>query len=359
MRWIYRMLSLALVLCLALGAAPARGDSVFRIDLDALDMSRVGTDAYVQQYLSAPVQTIRVSKYIGAGQESQASVRLTVLRADTKQTVYDKDYGLVYGTFESGDIYLPYAENGSMYYLVTLYLGQWIYALPFLQQMPRLYENGACSAGFRFSEASGGLSGDWLMGTMLDIEGLRQSGGVTQVPLCASNRYLLGYATVTLAEGRYLSVSLALDPNANAELVQYRLFLIADVASVATLSPYEMPQPSAELGQPVDVGDASTVLLYLPMSVSFDPALLGQYAYSASDPYTQYQLSLWETARSQAYPPVEPVWSEPEATLEPTWEPEVTMEPTWEPEMTTEPTQEAGGEALPETGEGAAEEPEL
>lgn len=340
MRNLRRTVAAILALCLAFCALPALGDSVFTIDLDALDMSRVSEDAYVRQYLSGPAQALRVSKYIGANESAQTSVRLTVLRADTKQTVFDKDYGLVYGTFESGDIYLPYAENGPMYYLVTLYLGQWIYALPFLQQLPRLYGNGACTGGFRFSEASGGLSGDWLMGTMLDIAGLKQNGGSAQAPICAANRYLLGYATATLTDGRYLSVNLSLDANANVELLQYALYLIPDATSVTTLRPDEMAQPSVALGEAVDVAGASTVLLYLPMTVNFDPALLPLYQYNASDPYTQYQLSLWEAARTQAY--------QPAATDAPAPPPEETAEPLpgTEPLPEAEPLPQS--EAMPE-----------
>ncbi len=305
MRQWLRIISLALVLCLVFWAVPALGDTVFTIDLDALDMNRVGDDAYVQQYLSGGAQTIRVSKFIGEDDGAAASVRLTVLRADTKQTMYDKDYGLISGVFESGDIYLPYPDSGSMFYLITLYLGQWVYAVPFLQVMPRLYNNGACTGGFRFSEASGGLSGDWLMGTMIDLDGLAQGGGVMQTPICASNQYLLGCATVKLSGG-CLTVDIDLDANANAELVRYRLYIITDVSGVTTLNPNAMAQPSVQLGQPVEVSGAAYALIYLPMTVNYDSALLSTFQYDAYSVGTQYQLSLWETARAWTDAPEEP-----------------------------------------------------
>ena len=105
-------------------------------------------------------------------------------------------------------IYLPYGGGSTVPYLVTLYVGDTVYAMPFMQLQPRLQFNSACTYGVRLRDL--GLSGDWLMGTMLNLTELRNVG-MKEIPLCASNAFYIGSATVMM-QGDYLSVQLTSIP---------------------------------------------------------------------------------------------------------------------------------------------------
>ena len=63
--------------------------------------------------------------------------------------VFDKSYGYVSGTFDSGDIYLPYVDNNTIPYIVTLGIEDWTYALPFMQLRSRLAYNSGCTYGLQ------------------------------------------------------------------------------------------------------------------------------------------------------------------------------------------------------------------
>lgn len=345
---------LALLLCLicaVLLPAAAFAEECFLIDIDALDMTRVSDSAYVQQYLSAPSQGLRVRKYISDSNELAARVQLTITQAETSSVVYQRNYGYVSGTFDSGDIYLPYVDNSTIPYIVTLNIEDWTYALPFMQLQQRLAYNGGCTYGLRLRDANAALTDSWIMGTMLDLDQLRAQGS-QRLPVCASNLYVVGQAALTLAGDR-LTVSLSFEPSANVTLNGCAVYLIADVAGMTTADPSAMPQRAYGLGEAIDVSGLHAALLYLPMSLSYDPAGLGEFAYDANSADIAAQWSLWYAAlqtgggaQSTPEPTVEPeAW----ATAEPTAEP--TALPTAEP--VADPTAAPVDELLSPTPEGA------
>ncbi|MEG0269400.1 MAG: hypothetical protein RR821_04035, partial [Clostridia bacterium] len=77
---------------------------------------------------------------------------------------------------DSGVIYLPYVDNRTIPYLITLTAGDTTYAMPFMHLRPRLEYNGACTYGVRMQDFDSTLAMDWLMGTMLDLNALRTHG---------------------------------------------------------------------------------------------------------------------------------------------------------------------------------------
>jgi len=282
-----RVLPLWLLLCLLV--FPISGladDGCFLMNVDALDMTRLNQNDYVQYYLSAQAQGLRVTKQI-PGADAQP-VRLSLTEMNGKTLVFDKDYGYQSGAFDSGNIYLPYLGGGTVPYLVTLYVGDMIYAMPFMQLQARLYSNGACTYGAHLYDLSSALGQDWLMGTMLDLNALRAQGYMA-VDVCASNSYLIGQADIYYHDGR-ISVTLSLNPAANAELHSLSIYVNTHCATLGSA----MDGTAYTQGEWIPVGDAASALLYMPMTLSYDPSSLSTYGYDLSHGYLQQQLTLWQ-----------------------------------------------------------------
>ena len=190
-----RLMGLALCLALVFTAALALAEDCFTIDVDTLDMDSLNRDDYVAAHLSAGAQGVRVVKRLSDSSELAVSVRLTLTQIDSGTLLFDKDYGFQSGSFDSGVIYLPFVNGNTVPYLVTLYAGDYVYAMPFMHLQPRLSYNGACTYGVRLRDL--GLSGDWMMGTMVDLNALRSQGSMT-VDVCASNSYVIGQAVFSM-----------------------------------------------------------------------------------------------------------------------------------------------------------------
>jgi hypothetical protein len=285
---------LAMLLCLLgvmLLPVATLAEGCFLIDVDALDMNSVSKSAYVREHLSAPAQGVRVRKYISSSNELAARVRLTITQAETSAVVFDKSYGYLSGTFDSGDVYLPYVDNNTIPYIITLSIEDWVYAMPFMQQQPRLTGNGGCTYGLRLRELNPALTDTWAMGTMLDLDTLRVQGGLT-LPVCASNQYIVGQASVSM-DGDWLTVALALDPTAQIELTGSAVYVIGDSAALATVNPAAMAQSAYAVGQAIDVSGLRSVLLYVPLVLSYNPAGLTEFRYDAGDPWLSAQWALW------------------------------------------------------------------
>ncbi len=277
-----------LLVCLAFWLpGSALADDCFLLYVDGLDMGRVSDSAYVQQYLSAQTQGLRIQKQIDQPQP----VRLSLTQMDTQTLVFDKDYGYQSGLFDSGNIYLPFVGNYTVPYLVTLYVGDWVYAMPFMQLQARLSRNGACTYGAYLYDYDPTLAQDWHMGTMLNLDALR-SQGIMAVDVCASNRYLLGQADIIL-QGDMICILLNLNPSANVEVHDLSVYLNTDCSTLTSAA----SGPAHGLGEWIPIGNAASALLYLPMTISYDPAGLSTYGYDLGHGYLQSQLSLWQQNR--------------------------------------------------------------
>ena len=288
---------LALLGCLlACCAVPgAQAEDFFTLNVDMLDMDSLNQNDYVAANLSAACQGIRVLKTISTSSELAEPVRLSLTRMDTQTLLFDKDYGYQSRNFDSDVIYLPYGGGSTVPYLVTLYVGDTVYAMPFMQLQPRLQFNSACTYGVRLRDL--GLGGDWLMGTMLNLTELR-SVGMKEIPLCASNAFYIGSATVMM-QGDYLSVQLNFYPEANVEVHGASVYVITQGASL-TGDPAYSGAAALSIGDWADVTGASTALLYLPMQVSYDPSGLPALSYDLGSASTQEQLNLWQQNLSGA-----------------------------------------------------------
>ncbi len=271
----------ALLLCLMLWIPCALGEDCFTIDVDMLDLDRLNSDDYVSAALSASTQGVRIRKHISQSSEIACAVRLTLTQMDTGTLLFDKNYGYQSGVFDSGVIYLPYVSGDTIPYLVTLYAGDYVYALPFMHLQRRMEANGACTAGVRLRDLDPTQGSDWLMGTMVDLAELRRLGGIT-VDICASNRSVIGAADIHLT-GNDLRVSLRFSPAADVELTDASLYVITDSRTLSGT-------PARSVTEPADVSGAAYALVYVPMEVSYDPAGLPAFRYDREGARSDQQL---------------------------------------------------------------------
>lgn len=283
----------ALLLCMTLLLSAALAEDSFTIDVDALDLDRLSSDDYVAGKLSGSTQGIRVRKAVSASSEVASAVRLTLTEMDTRTVVFDKNYGFQSGVFDSGVIYLPYVSGRTVPYLITLYVGDYVYGLPFMHLQRRMESNSACTAGVRLRELDPAQSSDWVMGTMLDLDELRRGGSRT-VDVCASNSYLIGTAVIAL-RGDELQVELRFSPSANVETESAELYVITDGNVLSTTRP-------RSLGSGADVSGASAALVYLDLIVSYDPAGLPSFRYREDEADAQQRLwnEVHESRRSSS-----------------------------------------------------------
>jgi hypothetical protein len=282
---------LCLLACAVLFSQAALAEDCFTVNIDTLDTARLNDDAYVAQNLTAQTQGVRVLKTISDSNELAARVRLTILQTETDAVIFDKNYGFVGGNFDSGTIYLPYVDNNVIPYLITLSVEDVTYAIPFMHLQPRLVNNSGCTYGIRLSEVSPALSGNWLMGTMLDLASLRAQGETT-VSVCASNLYTVGQATIAVS-GDQLTVSLTFDPNADVELLSSAVYLIGDVTMLSSGDPTNVGQPAYGLGQAIPIEGLDTALLYVPITLSYDSTALTEFTYDSGSAELGAQRALW------------------------------------------------------------------
>lgn len=277
----------ALLLCLLLFIPCALAEDCFTIDVDTLDLDRLNSDDYVALALSASTQGVRIRKRISQSSEIAEAVRLTLTQMDTRTLLFDKNYGYQSGVFDSGVIYLPYVSGSTIPYLVTLYVGDYVYALPFMQLQRRMESNGACIAGVRLRDLDPAQSSDWLMGTMVDLNQLRREGSRT-VEICASNSYVIGTAFIHLS-GSDLGVDLHFSSSADVEVEDASLYVVTDGLVLADAR-------SHHVNDWVDVSGAEYALVYVPMEISYDPAGLPAFRYDQAAARSQQQL--WADAHA-------------------------------------------------------------
>ncbi len=278
---------LILLLCLLVMSAAHAEDS-FTINVDGLDLGRLNSDDYVSRHLSSSAQGVRVRKYISDSSELAAPIRLTITQMDSRTLVLDKNYGFQSGTFDSGVLFLPYGGDGTTPYLITLYVGDYVYAMPFMQLQRRLHSNSACTVGPRLRDLDSSMGSDWLMGTVLDLNRLRSKGSQT-VDVCASNSCLIGTAQVSM-QGSSLRVDLSFRSSANVDVLEEPVYVITDGGSIHSARAHGT-------GEWIDVGSAQSALLYLPLKLSYDPAGLPSFHYRSSD-YSD-QFDRWDDCRAR------------------------------------------------------------
>ena len=289
---------LFLLLTALLVIPAALAQDAFVIQVDKLDMSRLGDNEYVQEHLSAATQYIRVSCALDGAKQ----VRLQVVRADTGGVVLDKNYGQVSGTFRSGDIYLKYSGSTTISYTITLTAGDKTYTFPFNRKLMMLNKNTACTFGVRIKNLDRSLTDAWTMATPLDLAEIAAlPGGGKRIDLCASNMYIIGTVTVRVRDG-VLRVSMQLEEDNNFEVEDQHLFLITSPAGWNSVDPKRLEQQEYEIGTDIlleeNFKDTQYVVLYMPVKLSYDPNGLHRFSYNLKeDPELLRQLEIWDTMK--------------------------------------------------------------
>lgn len=314
-------LLICLFMCQLFVPLASVAEECYTIDVDALDMTRLQDNDYVYQHLAAQAQGIRLRKYISDSTELAAQVRLSIVQAETDTVIYDRNYGDISGTFDSGTIYLPYVDHNVIPYLITLNIGDWTYAMPFMQLQPRLTDNGACTWGVQLGDLDASMSNGWLMGTMLDLNLLRTQG-VAIYPIVASNLYIVGQATVSIT-AEQLIVNLAFDGDAQVQVSACTVYLVGHVSQLGGRRPDEVCAAYAP-GQAIPVSGLSSALLYMPMTLSYDASSLNEFTYRLDDVGLSAQIALWNANLAQGETGEEETVIPTEETPQPTPAPEST-----------------------------------
>ena len=115
-------------------------------------------------------------------------------------------------------------------YLVTLTVGDYVYAMPFMHQQARLVANNACTYGVRLNDLAVAFYGDWMMGTMVDLNALAGQGSMS-VDICASNRYIIGQATLSM-QGSSLCVSVSFNSQAKCNRAEQSVWVVINCADL-------------------------------------------------------------------------------------------------------------------------------
>lgn len=254
-----RLISILLLGALLLGSAAA---DCLLIDADTLESGAS---------LSSRMQGIRIRQSV----EPSATVRLTIAQPGG-EAIFDKTYGEQSGLFDSGDIYLPYTGQTANGYTVTLQTGDASLIFTYTGLQARLENNSACTLGPR-------LGSDWPMATVLDL-----TQPSATVPIIASNLYQIGQATFTVSGGT-LTVSTSFAASANAVVQSQSVYVLGDPTAVSSSV---KQQPAHAVGEAIDVSGLQTALVYVSITLSYDPFGLSDFSYSKNDSAVQNQLAL-------------------------------------------------------------------
>jgi|GEM_PF-6385509 len=213
-------------------------------------------DASNPHAASRGTQLIVITYPIG---ETAKNVSLRVTYGATGDTVYSKSYGEVAGTFYSDEIYLKNAGQ----YGIELTAGDETLAFTFNRALLRLNDNTAYSAGIYLV--------DEKMGTAVDLT----RAGTFTYPLAASDKYEIGTVTITVASDS-LTVDYTLMNGIDAQITRDALYVFTDPKDLLSLSPSHLSlYRSFALNEPISIsaalGGAKYAVIYLPMTLSYDP----------------------------------------------------------------------------------------
>ena len=194
--------------------------------------------------------------------DAEGSVTVSV--TDTSGSlIYQKQYGDHSGTFRSDDIYLN-AVGAS--YGVSLEAGEQTWRCTVTRKAPRLKENTASSAGYPLSEINGSDSRQGV--TALDLAALE--GGTLTVPVIASGEYVLGEATFALNQG-ILTVQAALYEGVDGTIDAAKVYVTDNALAASRLGKKSFAGITAKLNKPIDLTGSDYAVVYVKLTVSFDP----------------------------------------------------------------------------------------
>ena len=265
------------------------GAEAFVIQVDELDASRLKDNDYIARVLTGAAQYLRLECDLG---ETQESVSLSIARADTGKTVYQKKYSKTSGMFSTGDIYLKNTGSEPMTYRITLTAGDKVWQFPFRRELMYLQNNTACSYGIRLREAETPVTDGWAMATVVNLNDLAARGSL-QTPLCASDRYVIGKVNITRS-GDHLGVTLQPAKGLDLTIHRQQVYAVTQPDTLIGLREKDLKRqvhfaPGETISVSKDLGDSPYVILYVALEVSYDPNGLETFAPSPSNARQQWQ----------------------------------------------------------------------
>lgn len=265
-----RLFALLMAAALLLTAVPALAEDVFT--LDAASAAQISTDRSFVRVTSAA---------------AHGTVIVEVRDADSN-LIYQKNYGEYSGPFRSDELYLP-LYGAETVYTVTLTAGDQVSSHTVVRKMPRLTGNTACAAGLPLSVVTGRNS--WQSVTVID---LRASEGRTIVmPMLASGSYSLGTVSFTVSGGR-VTAQAEISGGIDGTIDSARVYAAANALEAQQLGSRSFSGASGTLGQAISLNGADYAVMYVQLSVSFDPTGVPA-AVPASQPG---QSDLWQIVNS-------------------------------------------------------------
>ena len=234
--------SLAAALLLAI---PAQAE-----DMAVIDASEVSTAVITQPYFTVSCP-------------AEGTVLMTITD-EYGALCYERLENCVSGTFVSDAVYLPMQEGNTRYTVeVTSDAGTW--QLGVVRTLAYLRGQHASAGTYSFASAAGRPSGERIM----LIAG---TDGTRSFPLIANNAWQVGTVTCEVADGQLL-VSTELAEGVTGS--EPRIEVALSAREIAGLTDAGSGILCAGAGEPVDLGDAGAVAVWVGMTVSFEPALCG------------------------------------------------------------------------------------
>lgn len=202
--------------------------------------------------------------------------------------IYQRNWSECSGAFRSDDVYLPLTGTQSIY-TVSFSSGNASADFTVTRRMPRLTGNTACSAGVPLSVITGRDS--WQHATVLDTAACEGTTLVT--PMLASGSYQLGTVSFTVSGG-CVTVNASVSGGIDGSIDGAKVYVASNALDAAQLGRSSFAGTIGTLGSPISLYGAPYAVIYVELTVSFDPT--GVPGAVVSD--QPEQLQLWQLVNS-------------------------------------------------------------
>lgn len=253
-----RTLTLLLTLCLLLSAAPAlAGDVCIVKDASAADHITTGC-AYLQ--VQCPLA-------------EEAQVTLSI-RDEWGYPVYQRGYGLVSGTFRSGDIHIPLEGDGCDY-IVTLTAGDAEYTFTVTREAAMITDTAVYAGGLTLEELTGGSGRKYAV--VLDLDAL--NGETAAAPMLAGGMEI-GTVYFTVEDG---SLTVQAELWAEGSINKANVYIAADALTARSLGSSRFSGVKTRLGKAVSLANAPYAAVMVQLNVTYDPACVQPFVPTGED----------------------------------------------------------------------------
>lgn len=268
-----RMIGWALLMTLCVGCVSGVAETATPTDFDWLLPQNAAVIS-----LSGPVTTS--GSMIAVACPAEGAVRLRITGPDGS-LFYDTTGFSVNGRFTSEAIYLP-LQNGNTVYTVTLTSDLGTRTATVTRTQPYLERVRASAGTLPLSAVTGRQSEERILL-------LRNENSEQCFPLVAGGLYVIGEAVCTISDG-WLTVRVELLPEAKVSVAKSRVRVAFTADDIPILPHTDEGVLAGQPGEPIDLQGHDIAVVWVGLTVSFDPALTDSAPKSA-DPE---QVRLWQ-----------------------------------------------------------------